>query len=296
MQSLEKAISRLIASYENPKRTAISKKYPLLKKPVIKVRTTKRSINNFLNPKIKHRQSDVFFECIVARHQSVLRRKLGDSSPKLQENKIINLQQAIKKLNGIIIKPGDIFSLWQIIGKPTYKDGYVNGMLLANGKIIEGVGGGLCQLSNFLYWLLLHAPTKTVERYHHSMDVFPDSGRTLPFGGGATILYNFIDLKIKNNSPHPLQLKIWLTETHLKGQLLSPKPINQKFHLHEKNHFFIKRGKQYFRYNEIYREIKIQGKTKSIELITKNFAPVLYKVTKEYLKKNNFKVLDYTDK
>jgi vancomycin resistance protein VanW len=135
-----------------------------------------------------------------------------------------------------------------------------------------------------------------MERYHHSMDVFPDSGRILPFGGGATILYNFIDLKIKNISPHPLQLKIWLSENHLKGQVLSSHPLVQKFHVFEKNHFFIKRGEKYFRYNEIYREIKVNGKTKKTEKITTNFAPVLYEVTDEYIKKNNFQVLDFTDK
>jgi vancomycin resistance protein VanW len=230
----------------------------------------------------------------VARHQSLLRRKLGESDPRLQDQKIINLRQAVKKLNGIIIQPRHIFSLWKIIGKPKYKNGYVDGMLLSNGKVVEGLGGGLCQLSNFLFWIFLHAPVEIVKRYHHSMDVFPDSGRTLPFGSGATILYNFIDLKLKNISTCPLQLKIWLTDNHLKGQILSPQPLPQKFHAFEKNHRFIKRGDKYFRFNQIYREEKIHGKSLKIEKITTNFAPTLYKVTDEYLQKNNFEVLDFT--
>ncbi|MBP9802273.1 hypothetical protein KBC40_01640, partial [Patescibacteria group bacterium] len=97
-------------------------------------------------------------------------------------------------------------------------------------------------------------------------------------------------------SAYPLQLKIWLTENHLKGQILSPQPIAEKFHVFEKNHFFIKRAKKYFRYNEIYKETKINGKVEKIEKITTNFAPVLYPVTREYLKKNHFKVLDFTNK
>ena len=163
-------------------------------------------------------------------------------------------------------------------------------------NVIEGIGGGLCQLSNFLYWIFLHTPIETIERYHHSMDVFPDSGRILPFGGGATVFYNFIDVKVRNVSMHPLQLKIWLTDSHLKGQVLSPEPIPQKFHVFERNHFFVKRGKRYFRYNEIYRETKIDGRTERIEKITANFAPVLYDVTDEYLRTNNFEVLDFTDR
>ena len=296
MKQVNQDILKLIHDYEHPKRIALSKKYPELKKPIIFLRRINRDLKNLSNINLKHKKTDTFFPCIIARHQSVLRRKLGDSNPKLQEQKIINLQQAVKKLNGVIIKPGDIFSLWQIIGKPNAKSGYVNGMLLANGKIVEGLGGGLCQMSNFLYWIFLHAPIETIERYHHSMDVFPDSGRTLPFGSGATILYNFIDLQMKNISPYPLQLKIWLTEHHLKGQILCSQIIKEKFHVFEKNHFFIKKGKQYFRYNEIHRETKINGKIIKTETIATNFAPVLYRVTKNYLTKNNFKIIDLTEK
>lgn len=294
MTILEKQIAGLIHEYENPRRIAISRRYPRLKKPVIFLRRTIRNAKNFLNPKIKTKKSHIFYKNIVARHQSVLRRTLGDSNPNLQENKITNLRQAILKINSAVIEPGQIFSLWQIIGQPKYKNGYVDGMFLANGQVVSGLGGGLCQLSNFLYWIFLHTPIETIERYHHSIDTFPDSGRTLPFGGGATILYNFIDLKVKNTSRYPLQIKIWLTDKYLKGQILAPYQVKNKFHVFEKNHYFVKKGKQYFRYNEIYREVMIKGKTIKIEKITTNFAPVLYKVTSKYLKDNNFKVLDFT--
>jgi len=296
MNKLEKEIAECIYNYENPKRIALSRKYPFLKKSIIYLRHLTRDIQNFFDSGIKYKRKNIFFDYIVARHQSVLRRRLGDSNPKLQEQKIINLKQAIKRLNGVVIQPKHVFSFWKIIGKPKYENGYVDGMLLSNGKVIEGIGGGLCQLSNFLYWIFLHAPIETVERHHHSMDVFPDSGRTLPFGGGATILYNFIDLQVKNISTCPLQLKIWLTDNHLKGQILSRRPIAQKFHIFEKNHFFIKRGGRYFRYNEIYKETKINGKVEKIEKITTNFAPVLYNMTDEYLQKNNLKVLDFTSR
>ena len=295
MNELKIDIGRRIFEYENPKRVALSKKYPRLKKPIIFLRHQIRQTQNLLDPKIKHRRSAQFFDSVVARHQSILIRKLGDSDLKLQQQKIINIKQALKKLNGVIIKPGDIFSFWQIIDQPKYSKGYVDGMLLANGKVVPGLGGGLCQLSNFLYWIFLHSPIQTIERYHHSMDVFPDSGRTLPFGSGATILYNFVDLKIKNTSAEPLQLKIWLTDTHLKGQILAPMPLAEKFHVFEKNHCFIKRGNKYFRYNEIFKETKINGKSIKTEKITTNFAPVLYKITQKYLKENNFKVFDFTN-
>lgn len=295
MDELREEIAIRIYNYENPRRIALSTRYPMFKKPIIFVRYLIRNIQNYFDTRIKYKKDD-YFDCIVARHQSLLRRKLGDSNEKLQEQKIINLERAIKKINGVIIQPGDIFSLWKVLGRPTYKDGYVDGMLLANGRIVEGLGGGLCQLSNFLYWIFLHIPIETIERYHHAMDVFPDSGRTLPFGSGATILYNFIDLKIKNISDNPIQLKLWITDNHLKGQILSPERILEKFHLFQKNHCFIKRGEKYFRYNEIYKEGRVNGVLLKVEKVTTNFAPVLYEITNEYFEKNKFKVIDFTDK
>jgi hypothetical protein len=82
----------------------------------------------------------------------------------------------------------------------------------------------------------------------------------------------------------------------LKGQILCSNHIKEKFHIIEKNHFLIKKDKNYFRYNEIYREIKIDGKIANIEKITKNFSPVLYRITDVYIKTNNISVLDFTDK
>ena len=293
-QELKKKIENYIYNYEHPGRDALSKRYPKLQRPIIFVRHLERNIKNFLDWRLRIKKSSNYFENIIVHHQSLLRRKLGGSDPRLQEQKIINIKRAIKKLDGIIIPQDKIFSLWNIVGKPRYEDGYVDGMLLSGGEVKEGLGGGMCQLSNFLYWVFLHAPTEIVERHHHSKDVFPDSGRTLPFGSGATIFYNYLDLKVKNVSKSSLQLKIWLTADHLKGQLLSNDKIIENFHIIEKNHLFIKRGDKYFRYNEILRETQVGDKIEKIEEINYNFAPVLYEVKSDYLKENNFEVLDCT--
>jgi len=150
-------------------------------------------------------------------------------------------------------------------------------MLLSNGSIIEGVGEGLCQLSNFLFWILLHAPIAIVERHHHSYDVFPDSGRVLPFGSGATIFHNYIDLKMRNTSDQPLQLELWLTTTHLKGRVRSTHPSPKKFHILERHHCFVERRDRFFRFNQIWREVTEGEKTQK-ELIVTNFAPVMYRL------------------
>ena len=168
----------------------------------------------------------------------------------------------------------------------------MDGMLLSDGEAVSGLGGGLCQLSNLLYWIFLHAETEIVERYHHSKDVFPDSGRTLPFGSGATIFDNYIDLKVKNISNSDIQIKIWMTDDALKVQLLSDSPSAKKFHVFEKNHCFVKKGERYFRHNEIYRKTSVAGVMKKEELIATNFAPVLYKVTPKYVSEHGFEVIE----
>lgn len=268
------------------KRLALSVRYPLLKPALIETKRGIRTLRNALDRRIARQRLPQLLPSIVTRHQSVLRRTLGVSDPALQEQKVINLQKAVARLDGLIIQPGQTFSLWASVGKPTYKKGYVDGMLLSNGAVTAGVGGGLCQLSNFLFWLLLHAPTETVERYHHSLDVFPDSGRTLPFGSGATVLYNFIDLRMRNVSNQPLQINLWLTDKHLKGTLRTTQPLPLKYSIQERNHAFGKYNNTFFRFNEIWRIAKKEGAAVGEEHITTNCAPVLYAVDEHDLQQH----------
>lgn len=285
--SLEHTILAALHARSCRHRTAVSLRFPFTKPYIITAKRAWRTARNRADFRIARRRSGGRLPAIVARHQSVLRRPLGESDPRLQEQKIVNLRQAISCLDGLIIRPGEVFSLWSAVSKPTYAKGYVDGMLLANGEVITGVGGGLCQLSNFLFWIMLHAPMRVIERYHHSMDVFPDSGRTLPFGSGATVLYNFVDLKMQNVSDQPLQLKLWLTDKHLKGTLRTVKPFPNKFHLHERNHAFCRYQGRYFRYNELWREERVNGLSYTWEHITTNLAPVLYPVDAQQLQLNH---------
>lgn len=268
-----------------------SSKYPKLKNIVVIARRTFRYIQNYLQLGAKLKTGPLL-EHIIARHSSLLYRRLGTTDPELQVNKVHNLELAISKINGIIIPPGKTFSFWHQVGITNKANGYVDGLILSNGVPAVGIGGGLCQLSNFLHWIFLHTNVEIVERYHHSVDAFPDSGRTIPFGSGATVLCNYVDLKIKNLSNNPLQIKLWLTKKSLKGQILSNHPSEIKFHLKEKNHSIIKNKGLYFRFNEIYREMFIRGKKINEEKITKNFAPIVYPIDANYITKNNINLIE----
>ena len=280
------AIQTYIDEYEHPKRKALSGRFPFLVGPAVFLKRTLRSTYNRLT--LKRLKKGKLLPSVITRHSSLLYKKLGDGNERLQKNKVQNLEIAIRKIDGIIIPAGATFSFWDTLGIVDEKRGYVSGMLLSNGQVREGVGGGLCQLSNFLFWILLHGQTEIRERHHHSVDVFPDSGRTLPFGSGATIFRNYLDLKIKNTSNGPLQIKLWLTNTCLKGQLRATEPSMYKFHIQERNHTFIKTSTRYFRYNEIYRETYNKGIKIDEHKITVNCAPVIYSVTESYLKERSY--------
>ncbi len=216
----------------------------------------------------------------VKKHQSLLRRKLGNSDPQLQENKILNLGIANKTIDGILIRPGETFSFWQCLGEATAEKGYTEGMQLSRGEVVRGIGGGLCQLANLLYWMALHTLVEIVERHHHSFDPFPDENRTLPFGSGAGVFFNYIDLRFYNPTKQTFQIRVWLTENHLKGAVLTDAELPEAYHVFEKEHRFLKRDEKVYRQNEIWREVidKRTGNKIREELVGKNLAEVKYEI------------------
>lgn len=228
--------------------------------------------------KYSKQKSDDLFPYLITKHQTILLRKLKDVEMSLQHNKVINLQKAVPRLNRVIIHPGETFSYWRLIGKTTYKKGYVDGMVLYYGKFKTGVGGGLCQLSNLIYWMTLHSPLTVVERHRHSYDVFPDSNRTQPFGSGATCAYNYLDLQIKNETNIPYQLNLELTNTHLVGEWRANEPALYTYEVYEKRHEITPAyWGGYLRHNEIYRRVfNRQKQLISDEFVTENHAIMMY--------------------
>lgn len=86
---------------------------------------------------------DVQFNNVLIKHRSFLLRPLKDVDMYLQRNKVTNLKIAIGYLDKVVIKPGQTFSIWRLVGRPTKLKGYLEGMTLHNGKISKDTGGGL---------------------------------------------------------------------------------------------------------------------------------------------------------
>lgn len=224
-------------------------------------------------------QKDVFLSQEIAIHNTILLRELKDIDRWMQINKIKNISLALRTLNGIILNSGESFSYWRSIGRPTVSKGYVPGMVLHDGKVESGIGGGLCQLSNLIYWITLHTPLTVVERHRHGYDVFPDANRTQPFGSGATCSYPGIDLEIRNDTTQPFQLLLTMTKTHLVGKWLSSETIPFSYTIYEKEHAIHQEWwGGYIRHNTIYRTLSdtMSGDFVRDEFVTENNAIMMY--------------------
>lgn len=211
-------------------------------------------------------------------HKTPLRRQLKNVDMWLQENKIINLKLAAPRIHGILIRPGEVFSYWRLIGKPSRIKGYTKGMVLRSGTFYPGTGGGLCQLSNMIFWMAAHSPLTIAERHRHGYDVFPDSNRTQPFGSGATCYYPHGDLMLRNDTEKTYQILVTVGEDYLKGELRVSAPMTQKYCVKEKNHHV---ESEYWgghsRHNELYQEIySLEGELLDTKPLVENHALMMY--------------------
>ena len=203
----------------------------------------------------KQRQTERLPYMLIS-HATPLYRHLRGEDQELQENKVANLRLAVARLDGIVLYPGETFSYWRLIGKPTRRKGYRDGMVLFLGRIGSDVGGGLCQLSNLIFWMTLHTPLTVVERYRHSHDVFPDTNRTQPFGSGATCAYPHRDLMIRNDTDRPYQLCLRVGETHLEGAWYSVEPPALRFRVLERDARIDQAAwGGYIRHNQLWRQV-----------------------------------------
>mgnify|MGYP001160707243 CR=1 FL=1 len=125
-------------------------------------------------------------------------------------NRVTNLELASQKINNTLLRPGEVFSFNQLVGKRDKKSGYKNAPIISNTNILSGLGGGICQVSTTLYDAVLLANLHIVERYPHSMAV----GYVTP-GLDATVAYGYKDFKFKNTYDNPIYILSSLQDNRL---------------------------------------------------------------------------------
>lgn len=224
-------------------------------------------------------KQDALLPVLIYSHQSLIRRQLDGVNPILQENKAINLSLAAPKISHVLIKPGETFSFWKLVGSCSKRKGYLEGLVIDKGTIDKGIGGGMCQFSNLIHWLVLHTPLTIVEHHHHDgLDLFPDAGRKVPFGSGTSIFYNYVDYRFYNGTDNIFQLVVSTNHTHLCGELRAAKPFPYRYEVLSEDECFTKENGIVYRNNKIYRRCieKKSGKILHSELLKTNHAKVLY--------------------
>lgn len=240
----------------------------------------RRHLNDFLNKtRFARERTKEPLPTLVYQHNSLIRRRLGNVNMQLQENKANNLALAVKHINGLLIRPGETFSVWKMIGRTTKKKGYKEGLTIEKGKPSQGIGGGMCQLSNLIHWMVLHSDLTITEHHHHdALDLFPDFGRQIPFGTGTSISYNYIDYRVKNNTANTYQLRLWVDDEYLCGELRAAEQLPHTFHIHAENEFFSRENGIVYRNGQVYRDTidRTTGKCVEKQLIRTNHARVMY--------------------
>lgn len=112
-----------------------------------------------------------------------------------------NLRLAAEKINGTVLMPGETFSYNTVVGERTIAAGYKEAAMYQNGEVVDGLGGGICQISTTLYNAVLYSNLEIVERRNHQfVPSYASAGRD------ATVVYGSIDFKFKNTRNYPVKI------------------------------------------------------------------------------------------
>lgn len=112
-----------------------------------------------------------------------------------------NLILAANKINGTVVMPGEVFSYNQVVGERTIAAGYKEAPIYVNGEVVDGLGGGICQVTSTLYNAVVLANLEIVERSNHQfVPSYVKASRD------ATVVYGSIDFKFKNNRNYPIKI------------------------------------------------------------------------------------------
>lgn len=112
-----------------------------------------------------------------------------------------NLQLAVNKINGVVLMPGETFSYNKTLGKRTAEAGYKDAAGYSGGKVVQMIGGGICQISSTLYDAVVYANLEIVERHNHAfLTSYVGAGKD------ATVVYGSLDFQFKNTREYPIKI------------------------------------------------------------------------------------------
>lgn len=143
------------------------------------------------------------------------------------ESKKHNLREAARRINKLVVRPGEVFSFWHAVGNPNDESRFMAGRTIHNGVVKLDLGGGLCQASGIIHHAVILAGLKVIERINHSVDLYTEESRFAPIGTDATVFFGFKDFRFLNNSDAALRLELIVEDDFLRMKLHGEKPFKQ---------------------------------------------------------------------
>lgn len=140
------------------------------------------------------------------------------------EGRAHNVTITAEELNDWYLKPGEVFSYSDLIAKVEKEHEYREAPVIMNGRLVPGIGGGICQVSSTLYQAVLRAGLEIVERRNHSLPV-----AYLPLGFDATYATDAIDFKFRNSTGKALLIRTEVEDRKVTVKLFGTMPENVRY-------------------------------------------------------------------
>lgn len=133
------------------------------------------------------------------------------------QDRTYNLRLAASKLDGTVLLPGEVFDFNRVVGPRDEANGYKVATVIANGELVDGIGGGTCQISGTLHGAAFFAGLEVVERYPHTR---PSS--YIKMGLDATVVYPTINFRVRNPFDFPVVLHQTVKNGVVRAEILGP--------------------------------------------------------------------------
>ena len=117
-----------------------------------------------------------------------------------------NLGRAAEIIDGTVLKPGEVFSLNDIVGERTRENGFTEGFIISNGIFKEDLGGGVSQMATTLFNGMFFAGLKDIEHKPHSFYI-----DRYPVGREATVAWGSVDLRFQNDTEYGVLINAEVT-------------------------------------------------------------------------------------
>ena len=126
-----------------------------------------------------------------------------------------NLTLACAAINGMILDPGEEFDFNTVVGKRTAEKGYRYAPAYSDGKTVQDIGGGVCQVSSTLYYCCLISDLEIINRKPHSY-----ISNYMPAGMDATVNWGGPDFTFRNNTNYPIRIEMWVADGYVHAKLI----------------------------------------------------------------------------